>query len=130
MDQARLKRLEAAGFWVGDAADFLGMTEAERRLLDLRVAVSLAVKRRREAAGVTQAELAGLIGSGQSRVAKIESGGGKASLDLMFKALVALGGGLEDVLAVGSTEYRGPRSEPPAPGAGAAKPARRKPAGT
>jgi hypothetical protein len=37
MDAAKRKALEAAGWRFGDAADFLGMTDEERQLLDARV---------------------------------------------------------------------------------------------
>ena len=41
----RRKVLEAAGWRFGDAADFLGMTDEERQLLDVRVEAALAVRR-------------------------------------------------------------------------------------
>ncbi len=121
--------LEAAGFRVGDAADFLGMSEDERRLLDLRLAVSRAVRRAREAQGLTQMQLAGRIGSSQSRVAKLEIGTGGVSLDLLFRALFALGGRLEDLAAPGPAAARAaPTGDGPPPTRPAGKP-RARPAG-
>jgi len=38
--------LNAAGFRIGDAADFLSMTDEERRLLDARVAARRTILRR------------------------------------------------------------------------------------
>ena len=35
MDKATRKRLEEAGFRVGDAGDFLGLTDEERELIEL-----------------------------------------------------------------------------------------------
>jgi transcriptional regulator with XRE-family HTH domain len=97
MDKETRERLEGAGFEVGDAEDFLGLTEDERLLVELRVAVSRAVRRLREAGGVTQRQLAAKLGSSQSRVAKIEAGAPDVSLDLSFRALFAAGGKLTDV---------------------------------
>ena len=37
MDAAKRKAIEAAGWQVGDAADFLEMSDEERQLLDTRV---------------------------------------------------------------------------------------------
>lgn len=37
MDATKRKAIEAAGWKVGDAADFLGMSDEERQLLDTRV---------------------------------------------------------------------------------------------
>ncbi len=36
MDEAKRKRLEAAGWAFGDYGDFLGLTDAERRQVELR----------------------------------------------------------------------------------------------
>ena len=44
------KALEAAGWKVGDAADFLGMSDGERQLLETRVHIAIAIRRQREAA--------------------------------------------------------------------------------
>jgi hypothetical protein len=38
------KALEAAGWRFGDAADFLGMTDEERQLLETRVEAPLAIR--------------------------------------------------------------------------------------
>lgn len=97
MEKATLERLKAAGYWSGDAGDFLGLTEEERQLVDLHVQVSHAVRRRREQGGLTRQQLAEKIQSSQSRVAKVESGVVGVSLDLAFRALFALGGTMADL---------------------------------
>jgi ribosome-binding protein aMBF1 (putative translation factor) len=98
MDKAKRERLEAAGFRVGDAEDFLELTEEERGLVELRLAVSRAVHRLRLQHGVTQQELAAKMKSSQSRVAKIEAASADVSLDLSFRALFAAGGRLADLV--------------------------------
>jgi len=97
MDKQKRAALEAAGFRVGDAEDFLGLTEAERRLVELRVQLSRTVRRLREEQHLTQKQLAAKLKSSQSRVAKIELGAADVSLDLLFRGLFALGGGLPDL---------------------------------
>jgi ribosome-binding protein aMBF1 (putative translation factor) len=106
MDPKKRKTLEAAGFRIGDAADFLGLTEEESRLVDLRVAVCRAVRRLREAKAMTQQQLASKLKSSQSRVAKIEAGAADVSLDLLFRGLFAVGGRLEDLAEVKPAERR------------------------
>src|SRR5438552_11243354 len=86
------KRLEAAGWRFGDAADFLGMTYEERQLLDARVEAALAVRRQREAMKLSQKQLASRIKTSQPRVAKIERAAPDVSLDQMFRAFAAAGG--------------------------------------
>lgn len=97
MDKAKRKALEAAGFRIGDAAEFLGLNEEERRLVELRVAISRTVRRLREEQHLTQRQLAARIQSSQSRVAKIEAAATDVSLDLQFRGLFALGGSLTDL---------------------------------
>ena len=72
MDSAKRKILEAAGWKVGDAAEFLKMNDAERQVLDARVKLALAVRRQREARHLSQKALGLRLGTSQPRVAKIE----------------------------------------------------------
>jgi predicted XRE-type DNA-binding protein len=97
MQKAKLQAVTAAGFRVGDVEEFLGLTEEERRLVELRVALSRTVRRLREGQSLTQQQLADRLQSSQSRVAKIEVGASDVSLDLLFRGLFAVGGGLSDL---------------------------------
>ena len=72
MDAQKRAALEAAGWKVGDAADFLGLTEEEQQIIEFRLMVGRGVRRLRESHHLTQ-QLAERIGSSQSRVAKIEA---------------------------------------------------------
>jgi ribosome-binding protein aMBF1 (putative translation factor) len=92
MDLEKRKALEAAGWRFGDAADFLGMTDEERQLLDARVEAALAVRRQREALKLSQKQLAGRIKTSQPRVAKIERAAPDVSLDQILRAFAAAGG--------------------------------------
>ena len=91
MDSKKKKKLEAKGWVFGNAADFLGLTPEEARLIDLKLALRASIKEERTKQNVTQAELAKAMGSSQSRVAKIERGDPAVSVDLLLKALMALG---------------------------------------
>jgi ribosome-binding protein aMBF1 (putative translation factor) len=97
MDKRKREALEAAGFRIGDAEDFLGLTNEERRLVNLRLTVSRAIRRLRERQHLTQQMLAVKLKSSQSRVAKIEAGSVDVSLDLLFRGLFAVGGDLDDL---------------------------------
>ncbi len=92
MDEAKRKALEAAGWRFGDAADFLGMNDAERQLLDARVEAALAVRRQREAIKLSQKQLAVRIKTSQPRVVKIEQAAADVSLDQILRAFIAAGG--------------------------------------
>ena len=91
MDPAKSARLRAAGWFVGDSADFLKLTPAERAIAEIHVALANALRAGRKANGMTQAALALAIGSSQSRVAKMEAGDPSVSLDLIVRGLLSIG---------------------------------------
>jgi len=97
MNKAKQKALEAAGFVSGDAEDFLELTEEERKLVALRLAVSRAVRDRRKKAKLTQQQMAYRLHTSQPRIARMEAGAKDVSLDQMFQGLFALGGSMKDV---------------------------------
>ncbi len=91
MDSKKKKKLEAKGWVVGDTSDFLQLTAEEARYIELKLALSESLKAERLKQQVTQVELAKMIGSSQSRVAKMESGDPAVTVDLLLKALLTLG---------------------------------------
>jgi DNA-binding XRE family transcriptional regulator len=97
MKNDKRRTLESAGWRVGDAEEFLGLTRDEVVLLQMREALGRRVRELRDRDGVTQVTLAARMGSSQSRVAKIEAGHPGVSLDLMVRALLALGADSADV---------------------------------
>src|SRR5665213_196577 len=97
MDAKKRKRLEAAGWTVGDARDFLKLSPGEAALVEMRIALSRSLRERRLDAGLTQIALAKQLGSSQSRVAKLEAGDASVSLELLIRALLAIGASRRDV---------------------------------
>ena len=91
MDKNKRQRLEAQGWKVGSADEFLGLTADEATYVDLKLALSRQVREYRQARRLTQVEMARLLKSSQSRVAKIETGDASVSLDLLIRSLIALG---------------------------------------
>jgi ribosome-binding protein aMBF1 (putative translation factor) len=91
MDIEKRKRLEAAGWTVGNANDFLGLTDAETELVEIKTKLALFAKEQRKINNLSQEALAKKMGSSQSRVAKIESGDPSVSLDLIVRALLTTG---------------------------------------
>ena len=91
MKSAKRKKLEAAGWQIGTATQLLGLSKEEAELVELRLVLAQGLRQRREAKKLTQARLAKLIGSSQSRVAKMEAADSTVALDLLFRSLVATG---------------------------------------
>jgi len=92
MDATKRKALEAAGWKIGDAADFLEMSDEEHQLLDARVSLALAIRNQREALDLSQKELGARLKTSQPRVAKIERAASDVSLDQLVRAFTAVGG--------------------------------------
>src|SRR5262249_714023 len=97
MNKDKRKALEVAGWRLGDAADFLNLAEEERRLVELRVAVSRKVRELRERHGVTQQGLASKLRSSKSGIPNIEAAAADVALDLSIRALFGVGGKLADL---------------------------------
>ena len=106
MDSAKRKKLEAAGWKLGNAADFLEMDNAERQVLDARVKLALAVRRQREARHLSQKALGLKLGTSQPRIAKIERAASDVSLDQLMRAFAAVGGRIVVKNAVAKVKKR------------------------
>ena len=91
MKQSKRAKLEGKGWKVGSAEEFLGLSAEESAYIEMKLALSEKLKQRRERKRMTQAELAKLVSSSQSRVAKMEAGDPSVSIDLLVKSLLALG---------------------------------------
>jgi len=97
MREAKKLKLQKAGWQVGGAKEFLGLSEEESVLIEMRLALSRSLRQRRVDNGLSQAELATRMGSSQSRVAKMEAGDPTVSLDLLVRSLLTLGASVADI---------------------------------
>ncbi|MBS1826716.1 MAG: helix-turn-helix transcriptional regulator [Acidobacteria bacterium] len=97
MNNAKKARLQIAGWAVGDASEFLGLTPEETRFVEMRLALATGVREFREKRGLTQQALAEQLGSSQSRVAKMEAGDRSVTLDLMMRSLLAMGATAKEI---------------------------------
>jgi ribosome-binding protein aMBF1 (putative translation factor) len=97
MSSTKLKRLKAAGWKVGTTKDFLGLTDQEAALVEVKLSLIEALKKSRQKRRLSQVDLAQRMGSSQSRIAKIEAGDSSVSLDLIVRALIAAGATQQDI---------------------------------
>jgi len=91
MDNAKRKRLKSAGWKVGTTAEFLGLGDEDAAIVELRLGLASGVREERNRRSLTQAQLGKLLGSSQSRVAKMEAADPSVSIDLMIRSLLTLG---------------------------------------
>lgn len=100
MRAGKKRTLEAKGWKVSTAAEFLDLTPEESAFIELKLQLARAVREQRHQLNLTQTQLAQRIESSQSRVAKIEAGDPSIALDLVFRALFALGLSKKDLARI------------------------------
>ena len=91
MKSAKKKRLETKRWKVGTVAEFLQLSPEESAYIEMKLALSKNLQERRKDKTLTQDQLARLLKSSQSRVAKMEAGDPSVSLDLLVRSLLILG---------------------------------------
>lgn len=97
MKSGKRKKLEQLGYKVSDTQEFLGMTDEEYAFVELKALLAKSFRELRMSKRISQTKLAEMIGSSQSRVAKMEAGDPSVSTDLLFRGMLALGASNKDI---------------------------------
>ena len=97
MDKGKKKKLEKLGWKFGSAKEFLNLSDEEAAYIELKIKLSSNLRKLRKEQHLTQIELAKILNSSQSRVAKIETGHPSVSIDLIIRSLLALGSSKKDI---------------------------------
>ena len=90
-------RLKQGEWKVGTTAEFLGLTDEEAAIVEMKLALAQSLREHREARHLTQEQLAGMVGSSQSRVAKMEAADASVSMELLVRSLLMLGASRKEV---------------------------------
>lgn len=91
MHSNKRKRLEAKGWKIGSAKEFLGLSLEEEAYVEIKLKLSETFREQRMQCKMTQSEAAKLLNSSQSRIAKMEAGDSSVSLDLLVRSILAFG---------------------------------------
>ncbi|MDF1564316.1 MAG: helix-turn-helix domain-containing protein [Deltaproteobacteria bacterium] len=91
MERRKKIHLEKKGWKVGTVRELLELTDAESTYFEIKLRLSEHIRQGRKRKGLTQVQLAELVESSQSRVAKMEGGDPSVSIDLLIRTLLALG---------------------------------------
>ena len=91
MTIAKRRKLQKLGYRVTDTQEFLGLSDQEMELIELKISLIQKLREVRKDRMLSQKQLARLLGSSQSRVAMLERGAPDVSLDLICRSLIALG---------------------------------------
>jgi transcriptional regulator with XRE-family HTH domain len=75
--------------------EFLELTPEESSYIEMKLALSESLRAYRKQRRLTQMNLAKLLKSSQSRVARMEAGDPSVSLDLLVRSLLAMGASRE-----------------------------------
>ena len=112
MKKTELAKLETAGWVVGSVKEFLGLSESDAALIEIKLALSRSLRDRRKKYGLSQVQLAERLHSSQSRVAKMEAGDPSVSMDLLVSSLLLLGASSTDLADAirGGEKKTGPRA--------------------
>ena len=100
MREEKRRRLEARGWKVGTAREFLRLSAEEAAYIEVKVRLAMGVREWRRRRDLTQADLAKRLQSSQSRIAKIEAGDPSVSLDLLVRSLLTLGASRRDLTRI------------------------------
>jgi ribosome-binding protein aMBF1 (putative translation factor) len=99
LEKRKKRRLESAGWKVGDASEFLGLTDEEAAIVELKLDLARVVREQRQRRDLTQEQLGRLLGSSQSRVAKMEAADPSVSIDLMVRFLFRMGASRKKIIS-------------------------------
>ncbi len=91
MNRTKRKRLTSKGWKIGTVKEFLGLSPEEVIYVELKIALSNNLQKTRKEKNLTQEQLARMLKSSQSRVAKMEAGDPSVSIDLLLRSLLMLG---------------------------------------
>ncbi len=98
MKAEKKRRLEAAGWKEVTVKEFLNLSEADVRYIEMKLALSRLLRLVRERRRLTQTKAAALLKTSQSRLARMEAGDPSVSLDLLVRGLFVLGASPKDLL--------------------------------
>jgi predicted XRE-type DNA-binding protein len=90
-------RLESAGWKIVTVQDFLGLSDDDMAIIEVKVALAKRLRAQRTRAGLSQVEVARIVRSSQPRVAKMEAADMSVSIDLLVKALVKTGVSVQEI---------------------------------
>jgi predicted transcriptional regulator len=78
--------------WVeGSVQELMDLSDADMAYIEAKMALSRYMREQRCRKKLTQTSVAAMLKTSQSRVAKMEKGDPTVSMDLLFRALLALG---------------------------------------
>jgi predicted transcriptional regulator len=98
--ESKRRRVEARGWKVGTAREFLRLSAEEAAYIELKIRLAIGLREWRRSRDLTQSDLAKRLQWRQSRIAKMEAGDPSVSLDLLVRSLLSLGASRRDLTRI------------------------------
>ena len=97
MRKSKIERLKKKCWKVGTVKEFLELSDGEAAYIELKLRLSDRLRSMRKDKKLSQVQLAKVLESSQSRVAKMEGGDPSVTIDLLVRALLELGASNRDL---------------------------------
>ena len=98
MNPATTRRFIKAGWQVGAPKDLLGLSHEATVFIEIRICLSRRLRERRTASGMSPSDFALKMALSRSRIEKMAAADSAVPLDILVRALLALG---EDAAGIG-----------------------------
>jgi len=99
MRSTKQRRLAAKGWRVGTTEDFLRLSPEESAYIEIKLKLAEKLRKQRLKRRMSQSQLARLVKSSQSRVAKMEAADPTVSLDLLVRSLLIAGSNPQEIIS-------------------------------
>lgn len=90
MDKKKQEKLEKAGWKTGNSQDFLGLSDDELQLIEIKHKLGKMLKTHRTKTGLSQEDIAKKTGTTQPRIAMMENCHHSITVDALISTLIAL----------------------------------------
>ena len=97
MKARKRRRLERSGWRIGHTEEFLELSKEDAAFVEVKLGLARRLRALRAHRKLSQAAVAKLLGSSQSRVAKMETGDATVSIDLLVRSLLVIGASRRDI---------------------------------
>jgi len=97
MDEMTKAMLRDAGFESGSVSELLGLSVAQEAIVESKIRLTALLREERKSRKWSQAKLAEEINTRQQVIARAEMGHRSVTLDLLFRALLAMGVSLKRI---------------------------------
>ena len=97
MRESKKRRLASKGWKTGTTAEFLQLSPQEAAYVEIKLELAEKLRQQRQKRKMSQSQLAKMVRSSQSRVAKMEAADPTVSLDLLVRSLLIVGSSSTEV---------------------------------